>query len=71
MQQRHPNTHTPLHPHAYIYIHTPVPGGQSFLFLLHAPTHLLYIGLYWNIPIQNIVFTALFIPNNYTYFDLL
>ena len=34
MQQRHPNTHTPLHLHAYIYIHTPVSGGGSF-FILH------------------------------------
>ena len=62
------------------YSHTPtrihinkchVLVAKVFLFLLHIPTHLLYIGLYCNVTTQNIVFTALFIPNNYTYFDLL
>ena len=71
MQQRSPEhtyTHTPTHLHINKY-HVLV--AKVFLFLLHTPTHLQYIGLYWNDPVLYIVFNACFIPNNYTYFDLL
>ena len=69
MQQRTPE-HTYTHALTRIHIHIyPVPGGGSFLsFITYTYTHTIY-GLYWNIPTQNIVFTACFIPINYTYFD--
>ena len=71
MQQRTPEhtyTHTPVRIHIHIY---PVPSGRSFYYSLHTPTHLQYIGLSWDISTQNIVFTACFILNISTYFDLL
>ena len=44
----HPNRRTPLHLHAYIYIHTPVASGGSFLSLLHThawPQYMDYTGM--------------------------
>ena len=44
----HLNTHTPIHLHTYIYIHTPVASGGSFLSLLHThawPQYMDYTGM--------------------------
>ena len=39
----HPNTHTPIHLHTYIYIYTLWPVVEVFYPSLHTPTHINYM----------------------------